>query len=676
MNILNSGEAGDEATLLQLEEFSQRTDIYARDGSLLAVIHAEENRQPVTLDKIPELVQQAILDVEDDRFWDHGGVDLRSTLRAVRANVNAGSVQQGGSTITQQLVKNALLTPERSVSRKVREAVLALRLEKELTKHEILERYLNTVYFGNGAYGVQAAAETYFNTDVQNLDEAQAALLAGIIRNPEGYDPLKHPAAAKTRRSVAFDRMVVNGHLTPERAAELNELPVPTSVATPLPPPDDYFVEEVKQRLLDDVRLGDTPQERYNALFKGGLKIYTTLDPKMQDAADAKVRQIMPNTKGKFTAALATVEPGSGAVRAMVAGSDFLTAKYNLATARGGSGRQPGSSFKPIVLLAALDKGYSPRDTIDGNTPCTLKIPGFAPYDVENYEGGGGGTMSLTDATINSVNCAYVRLGAVAGLDNVVDMADKLGIPKSRLNPFPSISLGAQEVSPLEMAAAYAAIANDGVFVPPTFVEKVVDRNGKTVFEGPFDEKRAVDVEVARQAVQVMQGVVQKGTGTRARIPGHEVAGKTGTSQNHENAWFVGFTKHLSTAVWVGSPAGNVAMKNVGGIRVTGGSYPARIFSAFMTEAHEGLEPIDFADPDPRKIPRGKFIKDGFGKSKPKPKPAASTSTLPTETTVPGPVPTTPTTAGPATTTTVKKPTTTTSPPTTQPPNTGEGGTG
>lgn len=670
--VFSAGEAGDEATLLQLEEYSQRTDVYARDGSLLAVLHREENRQPVTLDKVPQIVQQAILDVEDDRFFLHRGVDLRSTARALRTNVNAGSVRQGGSTITQQLVKNALLTPERSVGRKVREAVLAVRLENKLSKEEILERYLNTVYFGNGAYGVQAAAETYFNTDVGNLDEAQSALLAGIIRNPVGYDPVRNPDAARIRRNVAFDRMIANGHLTPERVEELKDVPIPTAVSTPLPPPDDYFVEEVKQRLLDDTRLGETPQERYNALFKGGLKVHTTLDPKMQQAADAAVKKIIPDTKGRFVGAMATVEPGTGAVRAMVAGSDFLSERTNLATARGGTGKQPGSSFKPVVLLAALDKGYSPNDTIDGNTPCTLKIPGFAPYDVENYEGGGGGVMSLTDATINSVNCAYVRLGAVTGLDNLVKMAGKLGIPESRLKPYPSISLGAQEVSPLEMASAYAAIANDGVFVAPRFVEKVVDRNGKTIFEGPAEGKRAVSVDHARQATQVLKAVVQRGTGTRARVPGHEVAGKTGTSQNHENAWFVGYTKQLSTAVWMGSPVGNIAMRSVGGVRVTGGSYPARVFSAFMTAAHEDLPPIKFAAPDPDSIARGKLIKDGFGKAKPKPTTTSSTgTTLP----VPGPTPETTSPPTTSTPTTEKKPTTTTSPPTTEPPQS-EGGTG
>ena len=406
-------------------------------------------------------------------------------------------MRQGGSTITQQLVKNALLTPERSVDRKVKEAVLAVRLETKLDKREILERYLNTVYFGNGAYGVQAAAETYFDKDVGDITPGEAALLAGIIRNPEGYDPIKNPDAAKARRAAAVGRMVSNSHLTIEQGEAIKDEPLPTKVSAPLPVANDYFVEEVKQRLLDDVRLGETPQERYNALFKGGLKIYTTLDPRMQEAAEAKVKQILPDTKGRFTAALATVEPGTGAVRAMVAGSDFTNAKYNLATARGGSGRQPGSSFKPFVLLAALEQGQSLNDTIDGSSPCTMKVPGFAPYTPENYEGEGGGILNLTDATVHSVNCAYVRLGAHIGLDNVVDMAGRLGIPESRLKPFPSISLGSTEVSPLDMATAYATFANDGVHNAPCFVEKILDRNGKAIFEGPDRGERAVDAQLA-----------------------------------------------------------------------------------------------------------------------------------------------------------------------------------
>ena len=613
-DVLTAGQAGGEENLIELTELSQRTEVYTRDGQLKAVLKAEENRQPVELRAVPQHVQDAILDVEDDRFWLHRGVDLRSTIRALRTNVQSGEVRQGGSTVTQQLVKNALLTPERSVSRKVREAVLALRLEEKLSKEEILERYLNTVYFGNGAYGVQAAAETYFNTDVGNLTKGQAALLAGIIRNPEGYDPIKRPEAAAERRSVAVGRMLANGHVTPEEVEAIKAEPLPLKVAQVLPEANDYFVEEVKQRLLDDERLGETPQERYNALFKGGLKIYTTLDPRMQQAAYDKVTQIVPDTKGRFTAALATVEPGTGFVRAMVAGKNFDDAKYNLATARGGSGRQPGSSFKPFVLLAALEKGHSPNDTIDGTTPCVLKVPGFAPYDVGNYEGSSGGVLSLTDATVHSVNCAYVKLGAYVGLKNVIDVTDRLGIPKSRLKEYLSISLGAQEVSPLEMAAAYAAVANDGVYHPPSFVEKVLDRNGKVLFEGPFKGTKAVDPSVARTAIHVMRQVVQRGTGTRARIPGREVAGKTGTSQDHENAWFVGTTPQLATAVWMGSPAGNVPMRNVGGVRVTGGSYPARIFSAYMTIAHEGMPVRGFAPPG--RMARGKFINDRFSTTK------------------------------------------------------------
>jgi membrane peptidoglycan carboxypeptidase len=316
-----AGRAGRGENLVQLSELSQRSLVYDREGSVMAVLHAEENRSPVDLERVPQHVVDAILDVEDDRFWAHGGVDLRSTMRALVTNVQSGEVRQGGSTITQQLVKNALLTPEKSVDRKVREAVLAIRLEDSLSKQEILERYLNTVYFGNGAYGVQAAAERYFGRDVEDLTLVQGALLAGIIRNPVGYDPVRFPEQARARRDFALDRMVANNHLSRQEAAELRSVPLPTKVLVPPPPPNSYFVEEVKQRLLDDTRLGETVQERYNAVFKGGLHIHTTFDPRMQVAAQEAVKKRLPNTNGRFAAALASVEPGTGAVRAIVAGS-------------------------------------------------------------------------------------------------------------------------------------------------------------------------------------------------------------------------------------------------------------------------------------------------------------------------------------------------------------------
>ncbi len=605
-NVLNAG-SGRPEDVQALGEVAQNSAVYSRDGKLLAVLHAEENRSPVTLAQVPQHLVNAIIDVEDEKFWDHGGVNLRSTLRALVTNVSSGEVLQGGSTITQQLVKNALLTPEKSVDRKVKEAVLAVRLEDRLSKEEILERYLNIVYFGNGAYGLQAAAETYFNTRVENLTLGQAALLAGVIRNPVGYDPVRQPTRARDRRDLALDRMVVNGHLTDAEADAARTDPVPTALFTPLPPPNDYFVEEVKLGLLADRRLGETVQERYNAVFKGGLRIQTSLDPNLQALAEKSRSRVLPQSilRGRFTSAVVTVEPGTGYVRAMVAGDDFGTAKYNLATQ---GKRQPGSSFKPFVLLAALEEGYSPNDTINGSCG-TLKVPGFDPYKPGNYEGSGGGTMTLTQATAKSVNCAYARLGVIVGLDKVVDMAVKLGLPKDRLDPFPSISLGAEEATPLEMAAAYATIANEGVYHAPSFVEKVVDRDGDVLFEGPSKGKRAFSVQTARVAEQVMQQVVQKGTGTAARLPGREVAGKTGTSQEWQNAWFVGFTPQLATAVWMGSPIGNVSMKGVGGRNVTGGSFPAQIWAGYMREALQGVDAQNFVEPDVKPKP-GKYLRD------------------------------------------------------------------
>jgi len=607
--MLGAGKVGDSESIGALGEDAQNSLVYDKDGNLLAVLHAEENRSPVLLSQVPQHVVNAVIDVEDDRFWSHGGINLAATVRALVTNVQAGEVRQGGSTITQQLVKNALLTPEKNVGRKVREAVLAVRLEDEMSKREILERYLNIVYFGNGAYGLQAAAETYFNTSVEKLTLGQATLLAGIIRNPVGYDPIRRPAAAASRRSFALDRMVALGDLTPGQADLVRQDPLPNQVFTPLPPPNDYFVEEVKQRLLDDTRLGETAQERYNALFKGGLRIYTTLDPRLQRLAEEHRSKVLPQriTRNEFTSALATVEPSSGYVRALVAGDDFGTEQYNLATQ---GKRQPGSSFKVVVLLAALDAGFSPNDTIDGSSPCTLRVPGFDVYKPGNYEGSAGGTMSLTDATAKSVNCAYARLGVAVGLDKVVDMAVRLGIPRDRLDTFPSISLGAEEVTPLEMAAAYAAIANDGVFHPPTFVQQVADRRGRVIFEGPGRGQRAFSAQTARQAIKVMRNVVDRGTGTAARLPRRPAAGKTGTSQNFENAWFVGFTPQLSTSVWMGSPIGNVPMTNVGGRNVTGGSYPATIWGRFMAASLDDEPVVKFQEPDPKLVPRGRYIRD------------------------------------------------------------------
>ena len=594
---------------LELDELSQRSVVYDRNGGVLAVLHREENRSPITLDQVPPHVIQAILDVEDDGFYDHNGVNVRSILRAALANAEAGGVTQGGSTITQQLVKQSLLTPERDIGRKAKEAVLAVRLEQQMSKEQILERYLNTVYLGNGAYGIQAAAETYWGVAAKDLTVEQGALLAGAIRNPSLYDTFKRPELARKRRDMALDRMVVRQHITAEQAALYKQVPIPTQTV-PRPKGDnDYFVEEVEQRLLGDPRLGETRTERYNAIFKGGLRIETTYDPNLQAIARRQMDAKIPDTKGRFNASLISIEPSTGAVRAMVAGKDFETAQYNLATGRGGNGvgRQPGSSFKAVVLAAAFEEGIGPEDTIGGAEPCRVSIKGVEPnpYEPGNYEGSKGANGPISAATAKSLNCAFVRLGLALdedpfkSMDKVAAMARRLGIPIPEDGKYgPSISLGAKEAWPLEMASVYGTFANDGVRHEPYFVERVLDRHGKVVLEGKDEGKRVLEPNIARTVTSVLRKVVDGGTGTKARQRDRVVAGKTGTSQEWRNAWFVGYTRELVTAVWMGNPIKDDPMTNVGGIRVTGGSYPAAVFGAYYAEAMKGVPATSFPAPD------------------------------------------------------------------------------
>ena len=608
--IAAGGQSDRLPAALELNELSQRSVVYDRNGGVLAVLHREENRSPITLDQVPEHVVQAILDVEDDSFYDHNGVNVRSILRAALANAEAGGVTQGGSTITQQLVKQSLLTPERDIGRKAKEAVLALRLEQQMSKDQILERYLNTVYLGNGAYGIQAAAETYWGKPANELTVEEGALLAGAIRNPSLYDTFKRPELAKKRRDMALDRMVVRGHLTAEEAEVRKQVPIPTATVERPKGDNDYFVEEVEQRLLADPRLGETRTERYNAIFKGGLRIETTYDPGLQAIARRHIESKIPDTKGRFNAALISVEPSTGAVRAMVAGKDYATSQFNLATGRGASstgGRQPGSSFKPIVLAAAFEKGIGPEDTIGGAEPCKVSIEGVEPnpYEPGNYEGSKGANGPISAATAKSLNCAFVRLGLALdenpfkSMDYVAATARRLGIPIPEDGKYgPSISLGAKEATPLQMASVYATFANDGVRQEPYFVERVLDRHGDVVLEGREEGKRVLDANVARTVTSVLRKVVDGGTGTKARQRDRVVAGKTGTSQEWRDAWFVGYTRELATAIWMGNPHKQDSMRNVGGIRVTGGSYPASVFGAYYAEAMKGVPATSFPAPD------------------------------------------------------------------------------
>jgi penicillin-binding protein 1A len=585
---------------LELRPLAERSIVYDKNGQELATLHAEENRSPVALEDVPDPVVDAVLTIEDADFYDHNGINLQATLRALVENVESGGIEQGGSTITMQVVKNLILTPEQDAERKSRELVLAVQLEQQMSKQEILETYLNTVYLGHGAYGVQAAAEIYWQKSVGELGWAEAALIAALIRNPVGYDPVAFPETAKDRREIVLDELVAAEKITEEEARQFDSVPLPTDTQPVLPPPEDYFVEQVKEQLLRDTRLGETYQERENAVFRGGLQIYTTLDPVAQQQAEAAIASTIPN-QPPFTAALIGVEPSSGAVRAMVGGPGFETYQYNITTQY--PGRQTGSSFKTFVLLTALEAGYVPTDRIAGGGDFPNPGGEVDPYNIK----GSGGT--LNSVTLASSNGAYVRLGQIVGLENVVETARRMGVTVPLDPGIISMPLGVFDVPPIEMAGAYASLANLGVRHTPYFVERIEDTDGELVLANTPNPVRSVSRQSACLATQILEANTTGGTGRSAHIGAQPVAGKTGTTEDNGDAWFVGYSPYLTTAVWMGDPAARTPMDNVGGITVQGGTYPARIFSAFMGPYHEGKQVIEFPDCEPTRS--GQFIQLG-----------------------------------------------------------------
>ncbi len=649
---------------IELGPLAQRSYVYAADGSLMAALKDEENRQPVPLAEVPPHVVNAILAVEDAGFWIHDGYDVRGMLRAFRANVDSGGISQGGSTITQQLVKLNLLNDDQTLDRKVQEVVLAQRLEQQMSKEEILDRYLNTVYFGNHAYGIQAAAETYFGVGVQQLDVGQAAMLAGIIRNPITYNPVRFPERAAQRRLVALDRMVDAGWLTADEGTFWKAAPTTPQFHEVLPAPNDYFPTEVAQQLLNDpafAMLGETEDQRHEAVFLGGLRVYTTLDPAAQQQALAARDSELPLENGvvpqpgvnpqtgepnRATAAVVSVEPATGAVRTMVGGPGFDSYKYNLATQ---NPRGVGSSMKTFVLATIMEQGYSPDDIINGIAPCNFadESEEGGVYDVNNFADGGGSMGTITAATLASSNCAFVRLGLIAGSQSVADMAHRLGVPSTRpaaegqepeevVLPVKSLPLGVARITPLEMASAYATIANDGVYNPPYLVDRIEDRNGNVIYQHTPTPEQRIAPETARLVTSILQQNVQSGTGTRARISGQPAAGKTGTNQNSTDAWFVGYTPALSTAVWLGGLGHEYQIRIAGGAPITGGQYPARIWGAFMNAWQQGRPTVAFPAPPGRPGGQTLTVPGGVDLSPP-PAPPAPPPPDPAQPPPPGP---------------------------------------
>jgi len=567
---------------------SASSQIYDINGKLITTIHSEQNRVPVSINKIPKNLQNAFVAVEDARFYEHIGIDPRGILRAVWSNISGGGLAEGGSTITQQLAKNALLTQDRTLKRKIQEAMLALQIERQYTKSEILELYLNQIYFGQGAYGVQSAAMVYFGKNVEDLSLEECAMLAGIPKSPNYYSPLNNLKAATERQGTVLDQMVKYGYITPETAAKAHSTKLKL-VSHPAQADNQtttasYFIDYVTQHMIDKYGA--------DAVYKDGLKIYTSLDLSMQEAAE-KAMEKLPNGRTDSNGlkqpqgALVAIDPHTGQIRAMVGGRG--TDQFNRAIL---AERQPGSAFKPFVYLAAIESGMSPSTMVD-DSPVS-----FGNWSPKNYENDFRGPVTLRTALEHSLNVPTVKLANQIGVDKPLYYAQQMGISTLVLqgatndrNLAMSIGGLTRGITPLEIASAYGVFANQGIYVEPTAIIKVVDRNGKILEQYTPHEKAVVNERSAYILTDMLRGVITSGTGTGANI-GRPAAGKTGTTDDSKDAWFVGFTPDLVASVWIGYDTDGYLNG------MTGGSTPATIWRTFMAKALAGTPSRDFIRPN------------------------------------------------------------------------------
>src|SRR5215469_4576652 len=567
----------------------QNTVLYASDGhTVLAVLRGSQARVVVPSEDISPLVKQAIVAIEDKRFYDHRGVDVHGILRALWSDVTGGPVE-GGSTITQQFVKNAINGNAPTLTRKLKEAALAWKLEQVWPKDKILTAYLNTIYFGNSAYGVQEASKIYFGHGAKSLTPAEAALLAGIPEDPSLYDPVAHPVLMRERRDLVLRQMYAQHYIDGrELKRALNTaLPSPESIRQPathsLAAP--YFAQYVTNQLVD----------RYRApkVFGGGMKVVTTIDLGLQKIARQAIDSVLPPSLGP-SAALVSIDIHTGQVVAMIGGRNFHQSQFNLATQ---GERQPGSAFKPFVLATALRDGIAPSSILVSH-PIVLDAGGRA-WSVDNFEHNSMGPINLNTAIAYSDNTVFAQLTNIVGPANVVNTAEQMGIT-SPLHSYFSIGLGGEPATPLEMARAYATLANGGYRLDSTKFgnEPIAVQSITFPAKNPSKPNEASPNNPIAQAIpwltngnaaiedQMLQGVVQYGTGTAAQLPGWQVAGKTGTTENYGDAWFVGYTPDMVTAVWVGYPNKLIPMTTeYHGHTVEGGTFPAEIWKAFMEKA-------------------------------------------------------------------------------------------
>ena len=595
------------------------SEFYDSKGSLIYTTLSEERRIPININYIPDHTQKAFIAIEDNRFYDHLGVDFRGTARAVVSTLSGREVQ-GGSTITQQLAKNAFLTQERTITRKIKEAFLARELEKRYTKDEILEMYLNHIYFGQGAYGVESAARYYFNKEAKDLNIAESATLAAIPKSPNYFNPFENPKASKERQELVIDQMVKYGFITEAQgeAAKKEELKLATTAKKREDNPNFYFIDMITQKVIDELGA--------EALYKGGLKVYTTLDSDMQRAAIESLKHLPApvapfmeekdleklkedehpvayNDKNKLTqpqVALVAIDPNTGHVKAMLGGRG--QDKFNRATL---SVRQPGSSFKPFVYLTGMANGFTPASIMEDKEEEFDKD--WRPRNVTKkwY-----GKVTLRTAIARSMNIPTIRLAREVGVRKVVETAQKMGISTLETegkytDANLSMAIGglSHGVSPLEMASAYGVFATNGILCKPFALLKITDANGQTLYENETVAKRVMDPKPIYSTVDMMKDVLIWGSGGGMGI-GRPAAGKTGTTDNDVDAWFVGFTPDLSTAVWVGDD-NNRTLDNM-----SGSGTPLSIWHDFMIKAHKDIPVSDFVNPGVEIPPEPVILQD------------------------------------------------------------------
>ena len=573
-----------------LEEYkpSITSRVYSDNNKLLAEFYLE-NRTPVALTDVPVMLINALIAAEDSRFYSHRGLDPRGIARALARNIRARKVVEGGSTLTQQLAKVLFLTPERSYTRKFKEMALALRIEQRYTKQEILSLYLNQIYFGSGAYGVEAAAQIYFGKSAKDLDLAECSLLAGLPRSPKYYSPFKAPESALGRRAYVLNRMVETGIITRAQADAAKKVPLPSKPTIKVSGPAPYFVEFVRQKV----------EERFGAsiLYSGGLNIYTSINDDLQKYAEQAVKEGLAKIEARhrkkvaskpLQAALIAIEPFSGHILAMVGGRDFSESQFNRAWQ---ALRQPGSAFKPVIFAAALEQGFGATDILD-DSPLTIKVDNKKNWTPENFTHTYQGPVTLRKALAESLNVPTVKLLEKIGVDETIQYARKFGI-RSPLTRYPSLALGSSDVTLFELTSAYTVFANHGTQLGPVSILMITDSSGRVLYTNDALPVQVMKPETSYLITSLLRGVIERGTGWKARELGRPAAGKTGTTNDYRDAWFMGYTPNLVAGVWVGYDDHRSI-----GPKETGARVALPIWLAFMKKANAERDAEDFSVPE------------------------------------------------------------------------------